>query len=756
MADNLERVNQVYYTLFSNSLGIKIIQEPFGYSNDTPSFTRDKDSRGITKKINIELEFYGDASDYLKTIHIGSGIEEKVILTKYEKNRFTLSERFFIRYIQELDMGTFKEISRTGSVTVESTEGGIYTDITNRKSDEYDLLDNTSADGIDIEPLTTHKFQPLGRKIFLESLLESNKTGYRINSFRYNRLSSDISYTTRTIPLEITYSSDKDDVVNALDTNDANNLLEGNQDYALGTNMKIGTFFFFRAEHEKTLKITLDLDYKIEKVQSRLSHAVDFAVQLIETEKETDTENDKLVKATVLENFVPQNEIGVDKSISSQVFYVTVPKDGSLGFVFSTAMSYNGGFGDGETDVFVNVSKSKVVIEDITGYNDVITEGLCVKPFDLFDRIVAKITGKKGMVKSSIFEQGGEYENIVVDNGLLARGVPLSYENSDGDEQKMQMNLSFQDAFESFSYIEPLCWFPYIIGNKEYVRIEKATYTQQNFIGVSLGAVDKIENSSSKVDYFSSITLGHDKSLNYEEISGRDETNGKSEFSTFITKNESKYSFQSKLRTDAIGYELTRRIRFETSPKKDTRRDNDLWMHDAKKIGDTDIITHRKWNDTDIFNSVPKGFDSLPTGIYHPESSWNLNFSPMNRLFYGHGYSIKRGLYHYPSKKITFSSSNANQNMITIKDGFSLAESGNLTISDIPKPRIEAKKTSFTFKMTQELENKFAGFTDVNGDLVPNFFGLIEYLEKGEKRYGRLVKLESSDEAKITLINARL
>jgi len=79
-----------------------------------------------------------------------------------------------------------------------------------------------------------------------------------------------------------------------------------------------------------------------------------------------------------------------------------------------------------------------------------------------------------------------------------------------------------------------------------------------------------------------------------------------------------------------------------------------------------------------------------------------------------------------------------------------------LLIENLPKPRVEAEMIDFTFKMTQEIEDKLLGFRSVNGVLVPNYFGLIKYIEKGEEKYGRLTKLDSSDEAKVNLIKARL
>ena len=751
--ENIERSNTVYFELYSEKFGSQVIQEPKGWANNNQGFTRDTDSRGITFKIDVDLEFFGNASDYLKNVYDVLGIQEKVIITKYEKNRFTLSEEWGIKYIQELDLTTYKIIERTGNVTVSAREGGLFSDIKNRESDEYDLLDNISADGVNLGELKTEKFQPLGRKLFTESKLEDVQTGYRINGYRFGRTGSATGKTVRSIPLQVAYNSNPKDVISPFGSVESNNnTVPHSEAYDIGSDQDVGNLFFYEAEKDITLKIDINLIYRITKVETKRSNAIDFAVSLFKTSK--NSAFDELSFIQTIENFNPNSQLNVERSIGGDgnkyVVNIDLNEGDSLGIMFTTVMNYPGNLlaREGFMDIYLNVLKSKVIIEDVTKYEDDVTISKCIKPLTFFDRIVSKITGKTGLVKSSIFEKGGDYENIVIDNGLWARGFPNSYENSSGEEQKIQLKSSFKTAFESFNYLEPLCWFTEIIGNTEYIRIEKATQTQQNFISISLGSVDEIESESSKLDYFSKIEIGHENSLEYEEINGLDETNGKSEFTTFVNKNISVYSVISKFRTDAVGYELTRRLPFELYSKEDSKRDNDIWMHDAYVLP-SGVITHKKWD-------YPDRFTQKPIGIYDPDSAWNLWLSPMNRLYYGHSYSVKRGLYHFPDEKIRFNSSNANQNLITEKDGFTLSESGDITISQIPQARVEATKVNFTFKMTQNIDTMFKGFTTINNLQVPNYFGLIEYLEKGVKRYGRLVKLDSSDKSKITLIKARL
>lgn len=748
MADNIERVVSVIYQLYSSTYGLKTVIEPKGYESDTRGYTRDSDSKGFLVKTEIDLEFFGDGADYLYTLYKTKGIQEKCTLTKYEVDKYSLSETLKVRYIQELDLGTLKRDEGTGGVTVNATEGGLYTDIKNRESDEYDLINTQSADDVFIDAISTKVFKPQPRSLFLESLLEGVYDGYRLNTVRRNA-SGGIARATKTVPLDIVYYSG-DNINTPFNYNESNNTFDDSESIYLNDVEDVGNIFYWRSDIGRSININIELDYCLNKntYKDNVYNNV-FRVVLKKSEIDVnDDTNDIITDIDVLESFDMDSNIGVKKSLSiPKSIYLEKGESLSLCFeVYGTV-----GFSQRAViQAYVDVSKSKLAIEDDEDYP--ITESRCIKVIDFFDRIIAKITGKSGLVESTVFDDGGEYENIVIDNGLWARQFPDTYTDSSDEEQTIQMKSSFKDAFESLSYLEPLCWFTYFEGNEEKVRIEKATYTQQNFIGLDLSYVDDIKSEVSKVDFFSNVKLGHSESMEYEEISGLDEPNGLSEFSTFITKSTSTYEVSSKIRTDAVGYELVRRKSFLEYPKEDTSRDDNLWMHDAKKLNDGSY-THNLWNDS--INGVQL-LDELPKGVFRPDNLWNFRLSPMNRLFYGHGYSIKRGLYHYPSKKIIFSSSNANQNLSTKSNGYELKESEGVLVGDLPKARVEAEKISFTFKMTQLIENELLGNTKVNGLLVPNYFGLIKYKDNGDIRYGRLIKLETKDEAKMTVIKARI
>jgi hypothetical protein len=749
MADNIERVVSVLYQLYSDSLGLKTIQEPSGYENDTRGYKRDPNSKGFIVKTDIDLEFFGNGADYLYTLYTTRGIQEKCIITKYEKNKYSLDEEFKVRYIQEIDLGTLKRDSKTGSVTVKATEGGLFTDVKNRESDEYDLINKESADGVNIGEIETKKFKPEPRSLFLQSLFNDER--YQYTLFTVSRSSgSGVTRGIRTIPMKVDYLSG-DRVQLPYNASDQHNDLTQSESLGIGTVEETGNIFFWRSDLKRDLKINLSIKYKIRE-NSLFSRVTSTQFRLVLRISEVDGSglDDLLIRTEVLDSFLPESNINVDKVYQNDLI-VTLEEGQSASIAFETwGNDVSIPFTTSYIKLYLDVSESKLTIDDSVDYPR--SESRCIKPIDFFDRILSKITGKKGLAVSSVFGEGGKYENIVVDNGLWARQFPDERQDENGDTVYIQMKTSFKDAFESFSYLEPLCWFTFFDGSEEKIRIEPATFTQQNFIGLDLGEVDDIKSEASKLDFFSNIKLGHSGSMEYEEISGLDEPNGLTEFSSIITKSKSTYEAISKLRTDSVGYELIRRKSFEKFPKEDTSRDDSLWMHDARYLTDGSY-THNLWNDTE--NGV-QILDQLPTGVFKGENLWNFRLSPMNRLYYGHGYSIKRGLYHYPESGIRFSSSNSNQNLITVQNTIEIKENNVVIVGDLPKPKVEAEKINFTFKMSQLIEDKLLGSTKVNGLLIPNYFGLIKYIEKSEEKYGRLIKLETKNEAKITLIKARL
>lgn len=741
--NNVERTKTVYFELYSKELGHKEIEEPKGWNEDYLSFQKDKESKDIRKEIEIDLEFYGEGGNYLRTLYVGHGVFPNCIITKYEKSTTGLEETWNLAYIQRLDLLTIDTRKSDGRVTIKAYEGGLFELIKNRYDDDVDLIGEYSLDGEYIGPLKTHKFQANERKIFLQSLLEGKFDRYRIGTGYWDYQLP--VYSSRPMPMNIAHKSDGSEDIQQPRMVDEYFNTGRSQHASIGFDIdsEVGSDvpFFFEAEENKLLRIKLTGTFQVTEFERRHEEGTSVIyARIIKSYKGEDgiqrlKEDNTIIYKPIIANIRSIIPVEWEGEIH-------LAKGESLSAIFTTRVAIDSrpAFENGYANTWIN-SDLSMVIQDITEYPPV--PSIAVKPLDLFDRLVAKITGKTGLVRSEIFGPDGEFEFKVVDNGFLARRFPIEgYKDENGEDLMIQFNTSFKKAFEAFSAITPMAWFSQKEGNREILRVEPETHTLSNFVGISFDSVDDINEECSKNDQFSKIELGHDGSLEYEEVNGLDEPNGKASFATYLGASVNQtYSKISPYRFDPMGYELIRRLPHDRFPYQDTERDEDIWIHDGKLQGDT--IVHRHWSDD---------FAEAPRGIFHPESMWNLRHSPMNLLLNGHGYSVRRCLYHNTNRRIRFAGSNANQNLVTFpKVGFKLEEKGEIVTHRLAKQRIKADKVTMTVQITPEIRKQLEG---VNENGIKNAFGLIEYPEDGIKKYGRIIKLSSGESSKLELIKA--
>lgn len=739
--DNIERVNTVYFELYSSNLGRKTINEPDGWNEDFLTLERDKDSKDIRKKIEIDLEFTGEGASYLSNLYYGYGVAPNCLISKYQKSNTSVDEVYNLVYVQRIDLSKFTRDNDTGVVKVKAYEGGLFDLIKNRYDDKVDILGQYSLDGDFIGELKTQAFQPVERKIFLKSLLEGERDRYRIGTGYWD--SQFGIHSGRPVPFEIVYKSDASGDIQipsfALEVHDDGRDRGAPTDPIEGFEVGSDLPLFYEAEESKTIVLNVNIDFKIVEFEERFVKGTSlFSIRYIKSKRNQDNIQE-LVDFEDLTEIILKDNVGVENSVDNWTKTVELEEGESISIIYTTRVSINSPlFKNGYANTFVN-SKATIALTDTTTYAPSI--GRVIKPIDLFERLVAKITGKTGLLRSETFGEGGDMEFNVVNNGFFARGFPDTYVGESEEDIAIQFNTSFKEAFEAFSAITPMCWITQKEGNIEVVRVEPEKYTQQNFIGVEIENAEEIKEKCSEKDQFSIIELGHAGDLDYEEVNGLDEPNGKATFSTHLGKSINKtYSKVGKYRFDSQGYELIRRVTYKSFPFEDTDRDEDIWIHDAKPFGA--ILTHRSWYDD---------FSSEPKGINFPDSAWNLMFSPMNLLINGHGSSVKRCLYHSPNDYVRFSASNANQNLITYLDGSEHKESGKVRVGELPKQRIKADKVDMTLKVTPAIREQLDG---VNEKGVRNIFGLVSYLEQGNRKYGRIIKLTSGENSKLQLIKA--
>lgn len=737
--DNIERQRSVIYILDSAELGYRELrQEPDGWDVDTKSWKREAVSKAIPSKTEIALKFYGDGADYLHELANVYG-DVKCRLIKTAINRSSLEEEYEIKYIQELKITSLKSNQETGEATIESITGGLYQDIETRKSEEYDLINPYSADGINIGDLKTYRFTPVPRNILRNSLIEADDhMNFVLKSGRWSNQRVD-AYAG--IPMEIVHNSHPEDLQNVLFNPGDSSRGAHNMSNLPGTPQRVGDQFFLRADRRLVLDLKFRIKFRITDISENDADDKVFKIQFRVSQGEN-IELDTIQDLRTINN--PNSVIGQTITVDWTRNNFVIEEGQSLSIVYYSQGDYDGSGGNNRADYYITAQEAYIEVSDQTGFGE--TTSKCITMFDAFNRIASKITGRQNLVRSSLFGIGGELEDVIIDNGFWARQFPDSYIDANTEEERItQLVTSWEDCFKSAQYWRPLTWFTRVEGNQEYIYVEDARYTQNNFIGIDLGEVDSVKTEITAENFFKSLEFGMEQELDYEEINGLDEYNGLAKYSTYRDRSENIYQVITPYRIDSTGYELTRRKNFKNYATEDTSRDEHIWMHDARLVNN--VYTHNTWRE--VCSAPPKG-------IFDPDSAWNLRLSPANRMFYGHSYAFNCALFHFQNKKIWFKSSNCNSNLITFVNGRELRERGDYKVSNLEPPLIVPRKIILEFNITDEIMTMLEGGTEIEIDgnfvEIPNIFGQIRAVYRGEEYYGRLLEVKTGDESSVQLI----
>jgi hypothetical protein len=385
-----------------------------------------------------------------------------------------------------------------------------------------------------------------------------------------------------------------------------------------------------------------------------------------------------------------------------------------------------------EEDSFFEPSKAKAILAH-----------------ELLDQLATITTNKKNVVKSNYFgrkELGyakdgpGAYNSV--SHGFWIRQfdkLPINEDN-----KFKALTTSFKDAIKSFSALHNIGIGIETTGLKETIRIEDKRYFYQPIVTIKLpNQVNNVKRSVALEYYYGSISAGNPKGGTYEEAQGLDESNGLSKFTTIINKTSDVYEIESEYRTDPYGQEFARRKPFDRFSSTDTSYDSDIFVNDCKLLPNGELA-QRKYQDD---------LDSIPTGIFSPQTATNLRFSPVN-LILKHGWWISSFLKKFPMDYLRYSSSSANSKLTTkLKvsaggNGNQYSEDGNILNSELPRSRFYPEYVEFEHEMDFFLTTSLEGKTLYKGEKIPNLYGLIEYInEFGEIERGYFISLKVGDKA---------
>jgi len=724
--------DSVEFSLVSESQTETVIPEPINYDEGNGNiYERDSESKGFLVKKTNPLEFTKTGSQFLLNQLVTKGIEEDVVMEKKIKDPNRLDEEWRTATINYINLSEL-EFNKSGSgeniAKTKAGEGGLKKLIDSKKKDVFDLTSILDSNGNAISELEAETITLPTRAIFLRSELsveDGTRTRATVSGFLLGGLNA------RSVPFQVDINSDSGNIDFVLQ----DTLSAENDTYASLSSDKIGNCWLTASETDKQLTLN-------GKVKATI------------TDREVGTWTMDIViysggSEFILKEVIPltsanPNILGNVMQYTFSDYILDISKGDSVAIGFLS---------DTDDGIEWEYSETSLVVTEDSVFAP--TTARCLTYEQVINRLLLIITGTDELLISDLLTTGVLSTDLLT-SGFWVRGFPNVVTGEDGEERKIQFNVSLNEVFDHIEALHPKAWWIEKQGDTEYLRLELYSYTQQNFVGIPFfeTVIDQftgketiiyieasdIKRKVLKKNFYSIIEVGSSKGgNNYEEVDGLQSINGKANFSTINKKNESKYSKLSPFALGDIDIEIPRRKPYDLFPNEDTRFDSRIMVIRSKLVGNTWVV--KSWGDD---------FESAPTGIYRVDTAYNLDISPA-RLLLNHSANINAGLYHYPLGSIVFSSSNCNSSYKSKKSGEDLLEEdGAIPHSRLSSPTIRPFSVDCTAKVSQEIEDRIIGKTNE----IPNWFGLVAINTGVTIELFRLIESDVNKEGKHKLIEA--
>lgn len=729
MIDNIRHKNDTEYYLSSKSRARTRIPEPINHDEGNRNiYERDKDSKGFLITKTNDLEFTGEGAEFLINQFYTKGVAEDVLMEREIKSDDRVDERWRSTIPVYLGMKELEYTEKVGGSNVAKTkavEGGLKKLIDARKDDEIDLKTTVDSFGNPIPALQTENILLEPRQIFLRSVL-SVEDGVEIGV-----LASGDNLNARSIPFQVEINSDQGNIDYVL----GDQLSAASGNYADLSADKIGNCFMTSIDTDK--KIYLNGKVKVTLIDGGIFGNMQMDVVIYEGGNDF-TYNDSRRRSLVAPKPVT---LGNTMEFTFTDFEIDLLQGDSVAIgMLST-----------ENGIRYEVSETEITITEDSLFPA--TNCKCLTYKQVINRLLYIITGTDDLLVSDLLTSG-QLANDLLTNGFYIREFPDIINEGTDEERNIQFNVSLQQVFDHIEALLPKTWWVENVGSQEKLFLEPYSYTQRNDVTIKFGEEDDsgrtiyVEASDIKRKaegklFFGKIELGSEKGGDdYEEVEGLRSINGKATYATINKNSEEVYSKLSPFRLSDVDVELPRRKPYILYPEEDTRYDSDIMCIRAKKTGNQYYL--KRWQDT---------FSQVPTGLYRPDSAYNLDISPAQLLIYSHSSNIATAVYHYPNEKIIFSSSNCNSAYSSKRIGEDLIkEDQPIPNSRLDVPTIKPVTIECTAQITQAIEDKITGKT--NG--VYNWFGRMALNTGTEIEYVRIMKVDPNKEGKLKVIESYL
>lgn len=741
------RFGDIRFSLTSREKGKEFIEDPINWDDSEREYKRNRDFRGIFSKLSNNLEFTKRGFRYLIDMYQSFGIEPDIILEKEAKNTERADERWEVIENGYLNLSELNWSDQLRTAKVKFDEVGFWQSINNRKGQKHDLIPTVTVDGVDIGELPTRTLRVSGRAIFLRSELEINPDFENFFNVSMPTFSGSGNRTgNKGLPFRVKTNSDQENIQTAFDSG-----LEGYSDNQNGTGRS--EFFLNSNRFKQNVIFTMNFKFKIQNVVVNDTRSEGFTIYFRKYTNGLSLQLDPNTDVVLLHIPDPQNRIGETFEVNHTITTNINPGD-SFAYVAQTFARRRNSFVDFSLDCELTDLEGSLVVEENSVFPSSGHE--VILPHEKFERLVAILTGQKNSFYSEYFgrtdlgyAENGPGAYMACASGFMVREFPNIVNPGTDQEKTIQYKTSFRDLYESYDSITPLAAFIEGDGVNVRLRIEPVEFIYQKFLGVNLKRNDKflqVTELDRKVDterIYSHIKLGSKTELRYLEAFGLDEFNGMSEFITIHTKVENIYEAISEYRKDSYGHEFARRQRYPDAPEADTRYDQDIFMLDCKVVSGPSLQL-RLWQDD---------FEKAPTGIYSPDTVFNLRFSPANTLI-NHSILFGASLLQYQNSSTAFASSNSNSSLATKKANQpEIREDGSILNSNLKRPLFLPETFEFELPVSNELIKKIEGNNENN---IPNIFGYLRMETRDGFEYVYIDNLKISDNGRFTCTKAWL
>lgn len=752
--------NRVKYELKHAHAGTLSIPEPIGWKDDQKEYARvSGEFEGVVMQFSNSLTFVLNGADFITMVRDNYGEETDLMLIKYEKHPITDIES--ISYFGYLDLYSYSR--QDNKVQCKITSGSLAEILKNRINEDVEIERTESIDGLPLQPLNIKLLDIEGRRIFLRSTLEDNSkkylvdtfglyhTGHGLNCFPQKKIIDSDENIVETFPnfntdgFEVPYTNTNPPTIEPQNTQ----------------------FFYFRNDRNKVIKIKIDFEaimtFQYANPQNQF---VKFYLQKSLYQEDADaTPLQTIHLGSVYGNGIKNEFQTIKWDNLNNGYEITIEEDECLCFFIETPQGFNSGLG-----VRFTIQKNNIEVTEHSVFEPTTTK--MIMAYELGERLVEIITGKRDLFYSKSmgrkndinyppyeFQEDGFASMVAFAHGHWIRN--FSKEEPEEDNRYKSLTFSLQKFVETMSTIWGLSLGIEKIGNSERVIIEPRDYFYVPQVTIKLkNRVKNLKRTVATEYCYNSIEIGYEKGGEYEEAQGLDEYNALSRFTLPLKKVKNVYTKVSPARTDSYGCEFARRKQIDRYPVTDTRYDQDVFAFDVRRLVETyeypAFMKLRRWWDDYL---------EAPTGTYSPGTAFNLRFSPFS-LLRRHLSDLSPCLYKYQSEAIRYASSTANSNL-GLKEIISVTppvvdeytETSNIPVSQLPTPVFLPEWIEFQHEVGFEEIEQIEGFTMIEGNKVPNFYGLVQFEdETGSTHFGFLfsVKPNNAGDWKVLTVNRKL